>query len=96
MKNTLDSVFFAQLFVPQASQIALIAKANLKFALRFLRRERLRNGDFYAESGSFQTIKRYQIFPVHTRKKGRKVPFFLLIRYFIDTGVPTGNDPCEP
>ena len=38
VKNTLDRVFFAQLLVTQALPIALIVKANLKFALRFLRR----------------------------------------------------------
>ena len=37
-KNILEKIFFAQLWVLQASPIALNAKANLKFALRFLRR----------------------------------------------------------
>lgn len=37
VKNKIDILFFTQLFVPQAPQIASIAKPNLTFGPRFLR-----------------------------------------------------------
>ena len=51
MKNKLDGLFFTQLFVPQAPQIALIAdeKSHLRRSRRVLGDKRLRNGEFYAK-----------------------------------------------
>ena len=45
MKNKLDSLFFARLFVSEQKQIALIADENLRFS-SYLRNKLLRNEDF--------------------------------------------------
>ena len=48
-KNNADALFFTQLFVPQAPQIALIAdeKSHLRLSRRVLGDKRLRNGGFH-------------------------------------------------
>ena len=53
VKNKLDSLFFTQLFVPQAPQIALIAdeKSHLRLSRRVLGDKRLRNGGFHGNTG---------------------------------------------
>ena len=45
VKNKLDSLFFARLFVSEQKQIALIADENLRFS-SYLRNKLLRNEDF--------------------------------------------------
>ena len=46
MKNKLDSLFFARLFVSEQKQIALIADENLRFS-SYLRNKLLRNEVYY-------------------------------------------------